>query len=335
MDTLTHIALGAIVGEALAGKKLGKKALLLGAVAQSLPDIDFIAALWLNPADNLLAHRGFTHSFIFIILITPILALLADRWKITNPMSLRKWIYFFGLQLLIHLLIDSLNAYGVGWLEPFNHFRFSFHVLFVADPVFSLPLGLAFVALIILRSNHRLRLPATRFGLIFGVLYISYAVSNKLIINQDLDTAYTEMNIEPERYFVTPTPLNTWLWCAIAEIDSGYQISYHSVFDSRPDTNFTFFYRNESLLESINDQELKNLLQFSNGYYTAEQWGDTLVFNDIRFGQMAGWSDPKAGFTFHYYLQRPEENKFVVQRGRFANWDFKTTQQFIERIKGN
>ena len=262
MDTLTHIALGAIVGEALAGKKLGKKALLLGAVAQSLPDIDFIAALWLNPADNLLAHRGFTHSFIFIILITPILALLADRWKITNPMSLRKWIYFFGLQLLIHLLIDSLNAYGVGWLEPFNHFRFSFHVLFVADPVFSLPLGLAFVALIILRSNHRLRLPATRFGLIFGVLYISYAVSNKLIINQDLDTAYTEMNIEPERYFVTPTPLNTWLWCAIAEIDSGYQISYHSVFDSRPDTNFTFFYRNESLLESINDQELKNLLQF-------------------------------------------------------------------------
>ena len=39
--------------------------------------------------------------------------------------------------------------------------------------------------------------------------------------------------------------------------------------------------------------------------------------------------------SFIIYLQRPEENKFVVQRGRFVNWNFKTTQQLIERIKGN
>jgi inner membrane protein len=41
MDSITHIALGAITGEALAGKSLGKRAMILGAVAQSLPDIDF------------------------------------------------------------------------------------------------------------------------------------------------------------------------------------------------------------------------------------------------------------------------------------------------------
>jgi inner membrane protein len=114
VDTLTHIAFGAVVGEVLAGKRIGKKALLLGAAAQSLPDIDFIAALWLSPADNLLAHRGFTHSFLFLLLITPALALLARRWRFTNQMPLRSWIYFFGIQILIHLLIDSLNAYGVG-----------------------------------------------------------------------------------------------------------------------------------------------------------------------------------------------------------------------------
>jgi len=44
LDTLTHIALGAIIGEAIGGKKLGKKALLVGAAVQCLPDIDFFAS---------------------------------------------------------------------------------------------------------------------------------------------------------------------------------------------------------------------------------------------------------------------------------------------------
>ncbi len=37
--------------------------MLYGAIAASLPDIDFIAAFWMNTTDDLLAHRGFTHSF--------------------------------------------------------------------------------------------------------------------------------------------------------------------------------------------------------------------------------------------------------------------------------
>jgi len=40
MDSLTHLALGACVGEAFFDKKIGKKALLWGALANSLPDID-------------------------------------------------------------------------------------------------------------------------------------------------------------------------------------------------------------------------------------------------------------------------------------------------------
>jgi inner membrane protein len=64
MDSLTHIALGACMGEAFAGKQLGKKAMLWGALAQSVPDIDFVASFWMNTSSNLLAHRGFTHSFV-------------------------------------------------------------------------------------------------------------------------------------------------------------------------------------------------------------------------------------------------------------------------------
>jgi inner membrane protein len=336
VDTLTHIAFGAVVGEVLAGKRIGKKALLLGAAAQSLPDIDFIAALWLSPADNLLAHRGFTHSFLFLLLITPALALLARRWRFTNQMPLRSWIYFFGIQILIHLLIDSLNAYGVGWLEPFHHFRFSFHVLFVADPFFSIPLALACLALLMLRSDHPKRFLWTRIGLTVAMVYMMYAFCNKLIIERDIRKAYANTNIISEHYFSTPTPFNSWLRYSIAEVDSGYYASYHSVFDIHTVSELTFFPRNEALIKPLNDsEELRSLLRFSQDYYTIEKWEDTLVFNDLRFGQMAGWADPNAKFAFHYYLQHPKENKFVVQRGRFGNWNAETRRLLLERIRGN
>ena len=64
MDSLTHIVLGACIGEAVAGKKLGKKAMLLGAIAQSVPDIDFVTTFWLSDSKDIVAHRGITiHTF--------------------------------------------------------------------------------------------------------------------------------------------------------------------------------------------------------------------------------------------------------------------------------
>lgn len=44
MDSITHIALGACIGEAALSKQIGKKALILGVIAQSLPDIDVTAS---------------------------------------------------------------------------------------------------------------------------------------------------------------------------------------------------------------------------------------------------------------------------------------------------
>ena len=61
MDSLTHTVLGACLGQLIAGKKIGKKAMLWGAIANNIPDIDVITSAWMGQADSLLAHRGFTH----------------------------------------------------------------------------------------------------------------------------------------------------------------------------------------------------------------------------------------------------------------------------------
>ena len=75
--------------------------------------------------------------------------------------------------------------------------------------------------------------------------------------------------------------------------------------------------------------------RFSQQFYTVEQWQDTLVFNDLRFGQIIGWQNPKEKFAFHFFLQHPNDNKLVVQRGRFAKWDWAAAKAFWKRIEGN
>ncbi|MFZ6014570.1 MAG: metal-dependent hydrolase, partial [Bacteroidota bacterium] len=138
MDSITHLAIGAIIGHQTARTIPRKKAMLLGAFTQSLPDIDFLAYLWLDPANNLLAHRGFTHSILFSILTSSMLALIMDRWQTKPKTDIKYWFFFFALQAFVHLFIDVMNVYGVGLLEPFDHRRFSVNTVFVADPLFSI-----------------------------------------------------------------------------------------------------------------------------------------------------------------------------------------------------
>ena len=140
------------MGEAFASKKLGKRAMLWGALAQSIPDIEFVASFWMDTPSSLLAHRGFTHSLLFCALVTPVFALIAERWHRPHDISFRKWLLFFGAVIFAHLFIDAFNNYGVGWFEPFSHKRVSFHAIYVADPFFSIATGLACLAMIFYRK---------------------------------------------------------------------------------------------------------------------------------------------------------------------------------------
>jgi inner membrane protein len=90
------------------------------------------------------------------------------------------------------------------------------------------------------------------------------------------------------------------------------------------------------LLESIENKEnIYKLKRFSQNFYTIEKWNDTLVFNDLRFGQMKGWENPNGKFVFHYFLQEPYDNTLVVQRGRFVGWNRKTFQSLFKRMRGD
>ena len=335
MDSLTHIVLGACIGEVVAGKSLGKKALLAGAIAQSIPDIDFVATFWSSPASDLLAHRGFTHSFLFILLICYPLALTVIRWQWFPKLPARTWTLFILLELSVHLFLDAFNTYGTAWFEPFSHYRVSFNSLFVLDIFYTIWPLLAAIALWLLPKAYNARTRWAWLGIIASSLYLSYGVLNKMTVKATIEASLKNQNITAQKYFSTPTPGNVWLWYIVVEDQNGLHVGYRSVFDKQDEIPFQFFTKNKHLLDTISDHEnLQHLIRFSEGYYTVSQYQNKLVFNDLRFGQMMGWDNPRAPFVFYYFLNHPAENELLIQRGRFTNWDSKTMESFINRIKG-
>ncbi|MFZ9743821.1 MAG: metal-dependent hydrolase, partial [Chitinophagaceae bacterium] len=67
-------------------------------------------------------------------------------------------------------------------------------------------------------------------------------------------------------------------------------------------------------------------------FYTLEKWGDTLVFNDLRFGQINGWENPHSKFAFHYFLSHPKDNELIVQRGRFAGLNYNSGKVLLSKM---
>ncbi len=337
MDTITHIVAGACIGEITAGKALGKRAMYLGAIAQSVPDVDFIPQLWLGPTEDFLAHRGFTHSILFGLLATLVLGVISMRIFHKRPFSRTRWFLLFSVNIFVHLFIDTFNSYGTAWFEPFSDKRISFHVLYVADPFFSIWPLIAFFILSIGRGHYQRRYRIAMAGIVISTVYLVYAISNKLSVDAALKAELKEKGIPVSQYsyLITPSPFNTWLWYVVARDEKGFYVGYRSVFDKGSETSLKYFPRNDSLLaEAGNKDEVENLLKFAGDYYTVEKWHDTLVFNVLRFGQVVGWHDPNEKFVFYYFLGRPDANVLTVQRGRFSGWTKASYRSFLTRIRG-
>ena len=87
MDSLTQIVLGAAVGEVVLGKKIGNKAMLWGAIAGTIPDLDVYQSLLYDSLKANELHRGISHSLLFSICMAPLLAWLArtkEKWSLVG-----------------------------------------------------------------------------------------------------------------------------------------------------------------------------------------------------------------------------------------------------------
>jgi inner membrane protein len=314
---------------------MGKRAMVWGAVANNLPDIDVVTSLWMSQADGLLAHRGFTHSLLFALVMTPVMAYPLHRRFIHYNYRLSDWILLFGSGLFIHDFIDALTAYGTGWFEPFSHNRISLNLLFVADLLYTLPFFIGAVVLMSLGRNHPRRMFWQRFAILLNLVYLGFAVRNKLDTDNAARDAFAAQRIRPERYFTTPTPLNNLLWYVVGESRDGYHIGYRSVLDDFEVRPFRFVPRNDNLLVAFRtDPEVQKLVRFSDGYYSASVENGTTYISDLRFGQTGGWEGAEAPFVFRYALTPGADNDLVIQKGRMEAFSGESVRSLWNRMLG-
>lgn len=314
MDPLTHLTLGACTAEVLLGKKFGKKAMLFGALAANLPDVDTIAGFFVPGDRALLIHRGFTHSFCFALLAGVLLAYLFNRWY--RQISFGWFAMFFGVEIGLHDLLDTCTGYGTDLLEPFSHERFSFHLLFVVDPLFTLSLLTATLVLLVKKTGALSRIKWATGGITVSLLYICIAI-------------FCKSRIDPAASLTTPAPFNCLLWYCIKPANDGYYTGYESVFDKRP-VRYEFHLRNGQLLKHSEP----DLMRFADGYYTVSKTGGQLYFNVIRFGQVQGWGAINAPFILSYPVETNHDENMIIQKARLAGWNSRTVKQYLKRIMG-
>jgi inner membrane protein len=113
MDSLTQIILGAACGEAVAGKKIGNRAMLWGAVGGTLPDLDVFATFFCDEIASTSFHRGFMHSFLFAVLAPWVLAWLA-QWFYSENIYRRR--AYKAPAIVIWLLFYTLAATGINFI---------------------------------------------------------------------------------------------------------------------------------------------------------------------------------------------------------------------------
>lgn len=306
MDTVTQMILGGAVGELALGKKVGNKAVLWGAVAGIIPDLDMLALPFLDPISQMAFHRSFTHSLLFALVLAPVLSYLVFRLYKGREASWKAWSLLFFWSTVTHPMLDIFTTYGTEFFWPFSKYRIALSSIHVIDPLYSLPFALCLLGVLFLHRKSKFRRRLNAFGLILSTGYLLFTFGNKQMMTRSFVNQLQAQNIQFSRLLTSPTPLNNILWRGIAETRNGFYEGYLSWFSRSGEMKFDFIPQNNKLLESIrNNNKIKELAFLTKEFYAVSEENGSLFVHDMRYGRMNGWSDNKGGYIFSFKVDEP------------------------------
>ncbi|MEJ2576005.1 MAG: metal-dependent hydrolase [Gammaproteobacteria bacterium] len=284
MDSLTQIALGAAVGEAVLGRRVGRKAAVWGALCGTLPDLDVFVPLG-DAVRDFTYHRGASHSLFVLAALTPLIAWLMRR---VHPDARD---YRFGVPAMIylvfltHVLLDSFTVYGTQIFWPFVTTPMTWSTIFIIDPAYTMPLAIGvLVAVVAHRSSWAYR--ANLAGLALSTLYLGWSLGAKLYVHHVAEESLAAQGVAAERLLSTPTPFNTVLWRFVAMTGTGdYYEGYYSLLEDAADVRWERHDSANELLQPLTDSWAVQRLQwFTKGFYRVDRKGDAIVMTDLRMG---------------------------------------------------
>ena len=285
MDPVTHMSLGALAGAAVPGTGSRRKAALIGSLIGCMPDLDLVPALFLDPIGRLIFHRGITHSLAFAIIASPILGFAIMKiLREDNRRSLIAWSLVSLAALSTHIAVDCLTTYGTRVFLPFSDYRAALSIISFCDPLFTIPLAAAAIALVLPSGYSAVKKYTVIVGCLICSLYLAFAVVNKITVHSVFMTALRAEGHDVQRIFTSPTPFNNLLWLCVAEGRNEYAVGYYSLLDNVHPTHFVRVPRRRFNHSDKASHAVRVLEDYSNGFYTVDRYAGALLFHDLRYG---------------------------------------------------
>ena len=348
MDSLTQIVLGASVAEATLGKKIGNKAIVLGAIAGTIPDIDIVTRFFVDDLTASVMHRGFSHSLIFPFVAAPILAwILKKIYYNYSDVSFNDWFKMFFLAIITHPLLDAQTTWGTQLFWPFE-WRVAVENIFIIDPIYTLPF-LTFLILTAFQDKlSKKRRLLNSLGLIISSTYLLVTLSFKGVAHYNIAKGLEENNIEYKDINTRATYFNSILWSSQIELEDSYIFTYYSLFDKSKPIFTKKFPKNHNMLQPfIDEKKIQQLIILSNGHYLMTNENDELIFWNLKLG-LKGFDENASPYIWSYVIKNNNGEIFfdeknekmdalkIQERRSFRNNRnySKEFSAFYERLKG-
>lgn len=322
MDPLTQGVVGAALPQATAGKSRVIAAGFFGFLAGMTPDLDVLIRSEADPLLFLEYHRQFTHSLVFIpvggLLCALILHTVFGRWV---GLSFKRVWLFCSLGYGTHGLLDACTSYGTMLLWPFSDERFSWQVISVVDPLFTLPLLILIVLAAILRRPGFAQVGILWAGFYLGAGYMQHQSAIEMGLQIADERGHVPIRIEAK-----PSFANILVWKTVYETEDRFYIdavrvgiapvSYPGASIAKLDIQRDFSWVNP---QSQHARDIERFRWFSDGYVARDQDDPNRII-DVRYSVVpneisALWSivlDPSAEPLTHV---RFETHRGDVQAG--------------------
>lgn len=289
MDSVTQILLGAAVGQAALGHRVGRKAAVWGAVCGTLPDLDVFLP-YANAVSEFTYHRSVTHSLLVMAVATPLLAWLARRMHPADAHHRLGWHLLIYLALATHALLDACTIYGTQIFWPLDPTPQTWGTVFIIDPMITVPLLAGVLAVALLRARP---VPGNRINasmLVLCTLYLGWSFAAKAHVQSLASTELARQGFSHERPLALASPFNTILWRIVAMEQDDYVVGWYSLLDPSSEITFRRYATDPALLRGLEDHWPARRLQwFTKGYYKVWQDSGTVVISDLRMGIEGGY----------------------------------------------
>lgn len=335
MDSLSQALLGAATFAIVKDKYIGKKSLIIGAIAGTLPDLDVFLSPFFNEVAFISVHRSVSHSLIFAVFASFLFAFIAH--KITKcKYRYKDWSLAFFLAIFTHSLLDWCTTYGTKLFAPFNGHLFSLNNIHIIEPFYTSILLIGVLILLFKKAMPSLkRQKIIRLTLVFSTLYLCWTFVSKGIANHSFLAQIEAKNIQYEKMMISPTPLNSLLWNGIIKTKEGYYFGSYSLLDSRENIELYFVESENDLIPKIKEfKKGRQYLEFTQGFPLIKIENNETSIYAIKFGPMNYFGEPEFVYPLSLNLNEKDDVNFKIDHSSKQRGPIKNYKKLFKRIRG-